>query len=611
VFGIGLRPCLAVLLAAALLGGVPAGAQERVRQEPQGEPEYDLRQARRSFDRARAAEQAGDWLAAFELYSAAVRLWPREPEYWSARERARFQLVQQHVDRADRAALARQFDRARQELLAALALDPEYSIARERLAQLPAPPQPAGREYDLNLIRLRPDSGHHSFNYRGDSHGAFLEVARRFGVTAALDPDITARQIRFRVDDVDFETAMRLLGQQTGTFWRAVDERAVFVVQDTPQKRRDYAPTVERTIYLPSMAGSDRATETLRLTSEIAGIVRAQLDTRTRTLTVRGAPEAVELAAAVLEDLEQALGELILEIEILEIDRTAARRLGVTPPSSGRVVTLSEADAREAQESLEGLLRVILRLFGTPAGLAGLSPQQIAILIGSGQLGQLALIPPLIAFGGGKTIFLATLPGAAAEFSQTFRVVRRGRRMLLRAQDGQPASFFIGERFPITLGRLTTSFLDQLLLPGLRAGDLSAPYPAFQYEDLGLKVRATPRLHPDNEVTLQLEFEIRSRTAEELNGIPVLSNRTLEQSVRLKENETSVVAGILQHTERRGIQGWPGLAAVPVTGARDTEDRETELLIFITPRRIRLAPRVDLQLYAGREPGATGSPNPQ
>ena len=70
-------------------------------------------------------------------------------------------------------------------------------------------------------------------------------------------------------------------------------------------------------------------------------------------------------------------------------------------------------------------------------------------------------------------------------------------------------------------------------------------YPSSEYEDLGLKMKATPRLHGDNEVTLQLEFDIRSLAGSSFNGIPVLSNRTIEQTIRLRENESSVLSGIL------------------------------------------------------------------
>ncbi len=76
-------------------------------------------------------------------------------------------------------------------------------------------------------------------------------MARQFGVTAAFDPELQDRQIRFRVSDVDFDTAMRLLSEQTGTFWFAVDSRTFFVAADTANKRRDYDPEIKKTILLP------------------------------------------------------------------------------------------------------------------------------------------------------------------------------------------------------------------------------------------------------------------------------------------------------------------------------------------------------------------------
>ena len=149
------------------------------------------------------------------------------------------------------------------------------------------------------------------------------------------------------------------------------------------------------------------------------------------------------------------------------------------------------------------------------------------------------------------------------------------------------------------------------ILPSV-PGFASQPYPGVQYEDLGLKVRATPRLHPGNEVTLQLQIEIRSRTGQSINGIPVLSNRTLEQTVRLRENERTVLTGIIQRNESLGISGWPGVARLPATGRRDTQDRETELILTITPRRLRLIERIERLLFTGRESNTStgGAPEP-
>ena len=613
---------LFALASVVLLPTGPAQAQSPAEPNPAAlcPSKPDARKARRAYERGVRAEQAEAWAAAFTAYAEAVTCAPKDTELLLRREAARFRLVQQHTDRAEREALAGRLELASSELRAALKIDPGYSVAQERLAQFEsAVPQPLqqGSSAPAGPVQLQPLPGMRNFNHRGDARSAYEEVARQFGLTATFDSDLPARPIRFRVSGVGFETAMSLLGQQTGTFWRALDPHTFFVAQNTPEKRREYAPLVVRTVVLPASATPDAMTEVMRLVREIAGVTHVDLDTRSRTLTLRDSPQTVALATALIQELEQARGELMLEIAILEVDRTTARRLGITPPSSARLITLSPQDILALQQAQNpaALLAVILRIFGTPGSLAGLTPDQIAVLLGTGQVGLGTLVPPLVAFGGGRTTFLATLPGAAADFSETLSLIRSGRRMLLRAEDGQPATFFVGERFPISLATLTASFLSTLSIPANRQGLLQTPYPGFQYEDLGLKVRATPRLHPDDEVTLQLEFEIRNLAGVALNGIPVISNRNIQQTVRLRENETTILSGIVQQEETRTITGWPGFGRAPgvghLAGRRDTQQRDTELLIVITPRQLRLAPRTDRSIYAGRGEVTPGAARPQ
>jgi general secretion pathway protein D len=146
-----------------------------------------------------------------------------------------------------------------------------------------------------------------------------------------------------------------------------------------------------------------------------------------------------------------------------------------------------------------------------------------------------------------------------------------------------------------------TVFLNQSTVVAA-ANAVQQAYPAVQYEDLGVKARATPRLHANGEVTLKLQFELRSFANSNFNGIPVITNRTVEQMVRLKEDEPAVLAGILQQDIEQTASGWPGAVTVPGPGQtaskRQGLRRETELIIVITPRRIRLAPRKDRTIYA-------------
>jgi hypothetical protein len=151
------------------------------------------------------------------------------------------------------------------------------------------------------------------------------------------------------------------------------------------------------------------------------------------------------------------------------------------------------------------------------------------------------------------------------------------------------------------------------------------PYPGSEYVDLGVKIKATPSLHPNNEVTLQLEFEIRALSGSNVNGIPVLSNRTLTQTVRVKEDEPSLIGGITDVEETRTITGLPGFAGLPgvgyAFGVRNNSLQDTELLIVVTPRRLRLADHLTRTIFAGRgdsgtgrggtAPGTLQSPSPQ
>jgi hypothetical protein len=146
-------------------------------------------------------------------------------------------------------------------------------------------------------------------------------------------------------------------------------------------------------------------------------------------------------------------------------------------------------------------------------------------------------------------------------------------------------------------------------------GAAQTPYPASEYVDLGVKIKATPTLHPNNEVTLLLEFEIRALAGSSVNGIPVLSNRTLTQTVRVKEDEPTLIGGLTDTEETRSITGLPGFAEIPVAGylfgGRHNSLQDTELLILVTPRKLRLADHLTRTIFAGRgDPVGRGGASP-
>ncbi|HEV2490247.1 MAG TPA: FG-GAP-like repeat-containing protein [Candidatus Acidoferrales bacterium] len=431
-------------------------------------PPQSSQKAKEAYERGQKAEKSKDWVAAFAAYAEAAQDDPANREYSTQREISRGRLVSDAVDRAERDVLSGQVEQARQELNGALVLDPTNQIVRERLSQLAPTASATLRQLLIEpaqAVRLEPFTGTRDIESSGDTLGAYQEVARQFGVNASFDMDLVPRPVRMRLPGVDFMTAMRALGDMSGTFWRPLTQRLFFVAADTPDKRRLYDVSVIRTAQLPASATPADMTEILRVVRTIAGINRADLNPTTRVITLRATPQAVSVASQLLDQLEQPQGEMVLELEVLEVDRTAARQLGITPPESAAAFTLTPQQLQTAQQSVQGLISVIQQLFGSTSATSGLSASQIASLVGSGQLGLGSLIPPLVAFGGGRTTFLATLPGAAAAFAETLNVVRSGRRILLRAQNDKPVTFFVGDRVPITLASFSASLGTSQFVP--------------------------------------------------------------------------------------------------------------------------------------------------
>jgi type II secretory pathway component GspD/PulD (secretin) len=432
----------------------------------------DAKKAKEAFAEGQAAEAKQDWSSAFENYDRATEYAPSNKTYAVKRENAKATLVQTHVDAAEKDAVAGKLDDARRELLISKDLDPTNTVIRDRLAEFLVALQPAKPTAPQLLGEPLLDyrKGTQNINYRGDTRGAYDAIARQFGVEDSFDPDMNSRPVTIALNDVDFVSAMRVVGQVSGTFWRPLTTRMFFVTSDTPQKRRDIGESAVRTILLPTSESPDQMTETLRVTRDITGITRASLDAAAHTITLRASPQAIAVASNVIDGMQEPLGELVLEVEVLEVDKNYARQLGVTPPQKAQAYSISPQELQQASQSSANLVSIISQIFGLPTSLSGLSPTQIAGLLASGNLGAGTLIPPLVAFGGGESTFLATLPGATANFSTMLSLVKHGTRMFVRAEDGQPATIFFGEHFPVSLANYSSS-LGGTSIPGVSSSD--------------------------------------------------------------------------------------------------------------------------------------------
>jgi Flp pilus assembly secretin CpaC len=392
----------------------------------------------------------GQFDEALNYFEQAARYAPQDTALIERIASMRSKLVRDHVQAAERDALAGHADVATEELAKALLIDPGNTIVAERLIEMKAmkdePVATPDRKIE-GLPDLKPLSRKQNLNLRGDTKSVYEQLGQLFGIKIVFDPDLAPRTVRLRADDVDFNTALKVLSAETVTFSRPLTSTLLFVAQDSAEKRRQYGVQVEQSFVLPASVGTEEMTELVRVLREMTGATRVELDSASHAVSIRDTPERLAVAGEIIRQAEKARGEVLLEIEILEVDRNKARTLGLLPPSSVELISLTPnliSQLRAAQD-ISTLITLLASIFGN-GGTATSAGSSLS-----------SLIPPLTVVGGGKTTFLLTLPAVAAQFSDALTLVHSGTQVLLRAQDGKPASFFVGDRYPITLSLLSGS----------------------------------------------------------------------------------------------------------------------------------------------------------
>src|SRR6267378_4073799 len=434
-----LRQAASLALSLLLCLSTPAQQPQLSSAAPNAIVRPDPKRAQKLVERGEKAEADGRFDEALLAYDEAARLAPQNLALFGRGAALRSRLIREHVDKAEQLALAGKLPQAKEELTIAMRIDPTNKVVAERYAQMESMQDdelPLATAEISGLPGLKPQSGRRSLDLHGDTRSAYEQVARAFGVEAAFDPDVVSRQVRVQLDNVDFNTALSILGSTTGTFWSPMNATLLFVAPDTLEKRRQFGLQAEQTFRLPSSASPEEMTELLRMLREITGTARIDLDTSSHSITMRDSPQQLALAAELIHQVDRARGEVMLEIELLEVDRNKAQKLGITPPASAQAFLISPSDIRSLQKASD--LNNALTILGQLLTAKGLSS-----------------IPGFTLLGGGYTTFLLTLPGVAANFSDALSLVQSGRQVLLRAQDGKPATFFVGDRFPVTLSLLS------------------------------------------------------------------------------------------------------------------------------------------------------------
>jgi hypothetical protein len=443
---------------------------------------------------------------------------------------------------------------------------------------------------------------------QGPAPAVFEQLGRLFGVRVDVDADFPRRPLSLSLRKVDFADALRAATEAGRAFWVVGPDGGVVVAEDTPAKREAYQPQELRTFAFPGLT-PEELNEAARLLRELLDMRRISTDVDSGTLNVLDTPFRLAVAEQLLAQLPYDPGQITVDVLLIGINRDDALELGLISADTAFLVNVGAGLLLSRQgDSLSGVLQSLLDRGLLPEVLnqAGLQSLLSGGALDTSQLAS--VIPPLVVFGGGRTTYATHLPGLELRLLQLASVARSWRQVTVRADAGQQAVAFFGERFPVVFATFSALFFPAIVEELIRRGQFVAPVPAVQYEDLGLKVTVTPQLHPRREITLALKIEDQVLSGQIISGIPVLSSRLVDISVRLRSGETLLIAGLRQEVHERILTAAPVLGSLPGIGSFfgriEPATRTSELMILVTPRLTRLPARELLlarTLYVGTE----------
>lgn len=439
-------------------------------------------------------------------------------------------------------------------------------------------------------IRLEPKPGKESFHLRGNSRQVVKDVFRGYGVDASVHDSVQSRPVRLDIDDATFSEAVRVLGLVTQTFYEPLDPHRALVARDTRENRIQFQRQQMETIYLPGLSDKEM-TEAINVAKNVFNAQQAVSAPTKGTLTLRAPAKTLAAFNQTMEQLEDGKSQVDLDVKVIEVAHVSARETGATFfQQTGVYNVYSEINSVLSQN--QSLVQQVISAGLVPnASTLANQVEILAILVASGQLTGTPFNQGFLPFGNGISQGIVTPGPATLTMSLTASDTHNLDDIHLQLADQEEGTLKIGQRYPIETSSYSSSELPAI--PGVStalAAAESQTIPQIQYEDIGLTLKATPKVMRSNDVALTLDLKLVSLGGSSLNSIPILNSQQMSGVLTMKAGETAVLLSELSRTESRALNGWPGVSDIP--GLEDISDIQknqnvARLLILVTPSVVR------------------------
>jgi general secretion pathway protein D len=548
------------------------------------------KKAKKFFDKGQRELKRNELREAFDSFSMAAKLSPDSFAYLAAREQVRQRLASQLIDRGNQEMLDDHKLQALKSFQQALEIDPGNTFAKQRIYDA-LPTVPSVRVETTTpgtgLIQLKAATDRRNISVQGPASVALESMARTFGVTAFVDSSVPSRQVTLKLENVSWQEAFDILCRMTKTFWTPLASNQVLFALDDDVTRRTLQRVGLTTFYISSSTPQELndLTNTLRVMFDIRFITA---DPSQGTITIRAAQPIVEAASQFVEQLDAKRPQVMIDVHVYAVAQDLTREVGTQIPTSFSLFNVpTEAQKLLGGQSIQDVINQLIASGGinqaATTGIAGL----LAQALGGGSSSIFS--NPFLTFGGGTTLTGITVPGISGKLSVNESTMHSLQHVSVRASHGNPATIKIGQRFPILNATSAPVFNNPAIARVIGNGSFIAPFPSVSYEDLGIDLKATPKVGRNGIITVDLEMQIRALQGTSVNGVPVLTNREFKGTMSTKDGESIVVAGLISKSEQRSLAGVPGLSQIPLVGTalfteQDFNKNDDEVLVVMTPR---------------------------
>jgi general secretion pathway protein D len=346
---------------------------------------------------------------------------------------------------------------------------------------------------------------------------------------------------------------------------RRVAPDTILVVPKNKQKMDQYQDLLIRTFYI----SNGKAKDLVNLLRTMLESKRVYVNEEVNAIVIRDSPEKVKLAERIIYANDRKPGEVMFEIEVLEVDKTKSDRFGVNfPKQLGAAIV--------------------------PPGTTTFPSAGTATQFTFSQLTSL-----------GPSSYLFLLPASIIlDFFKSESDAKTLANPKLRVVNNKVAKINIGDKVPILLSTTNT-------IPGTLPGTIptQSTITSIEFKDVGVKLSIEPTMHLNYQVSIKLQIEVtRLGDLVTLQDNPLIrqfrfGTRTAETTLTLKDGESVVLGGLIQDEDRTTVTKVPGLGDIPALGwvfkAETRDVVRTDVILTITPHIVRSLemPNADEQAF--------------